>query len=225
MNRRAFLACGAAVGTTATTGCLGTVGLGDRNPNVALGKPERTADVTSEQLPYPAWGERIPDVTLPAPLAGSTVSFRAVDRPVLTTFFFTNCMTTCPVLLSTLREVQIHSVRNGYADDVRFYPITFDPERDDTAALRAELDQFNVDTDVGNWQFLRPETPARAEAVLTDEFGFTFQRQPVEDGPDMFVHLGLVLLVNADGYVERAYRGQQPDEQRIVADLEQVRAA
>lgn len=225
MNRRTFLAGGAAFGATATAGCLGTVGLGDQHPNVVLGKPKRDADVTSEQLPYPAWGERVPDVTLPAPLSNTKVSLRSLDRPILTTFFFTHCMTTCPVLLSALREVQIHSVQEEYADDVGFYPITFDPARDDAAALRAELDQFNIDTGVGNWQFLRPETEARAKAVLTDEFGFTFQKQPVEDGPDMFVHLGLVLLVNADGYVERAYRGQQPDETRLIADLQQVRAA
>jgi protein SCO1/2 len=225
MNRRTFLAGGAALGTAAVAGCLGAVGLGDRNPNVVLGKPDRTADVSSEDLPYPAWGQRVPDVTLPAPLAGESITLREVDRPFLTTFFFTNCMTTCPVLLSALREVQIHSVEEGYADSVAFYPITFDPARDDRAALRAELDQFNVDTSVGNWQFLRPENEARAKQVLTDQFGFTYQRQPVEDGPDMFVHLGLVLLVNSDGYVERAYRGQQPDEQQLIADLRRVRNA
>ena len=224
MNRRTFLASGAAFGATSTAGCLGTLGLGDQHPNTVLGQPDRNADVTSEQLPYPAWGQRVPDVTLPAPLAGTDVSFRAVDRPVLTTFVFTNCMTTCPVLLSVLREVQIHSGQEGYADDVAFYPITFDPARDDAAALRNERDQFNV-ADVDNWQFLRPETEAQAKNVVTDEFGVTFQKQPVEEGPYMFVHLALVLLVNADGYVERAYRGQQPDENRIISDLAEVRAA
>jgi protein SCO1/2 len=225
MNRRAFLAGGAALGTAATGGCLGTLGIGDRNPNVVLGKPERTADVASEDLPYPAWGQRIPDVTLPAPLAGRSVSFRDVDRPFLTTFFFANCMTTCPLLLSALREVQVHSVQEGYADGVAFYPITFDPERDDEEALRAELEQFNVDFEAGNWQFLRPEDEAHAKATVTDEFGVAFQRQRIEDGPDMFVHIGLILLVNADGYVERAYQSQQPDEKRLIDDLGRVRAA
>jgi protein SCO1/2 len=164
-------------------------------------------------------------VTLPAPLADRSVSFREVGRPFLMTFFFANCMTTCPVLLSALREVQVHSTQEEYADEVAFYPVTFDPARDDRVALRAELDQFNVDTTVGNWQFLRPENEGRAEAVVTDEFGIAFQRQPVEDGPDMFVHLGLILLVNGDGYVERAYRGQQPDEGQLIADLRRVRGA
>jgi protein SCO1/2 len=225
MNRRSFLAGGTALGVTATAGCLGTVGLGDGNPNVVLGKPDRTADVASEDLPYPAWGQRMPDVTLPAPLSNREVSLRDVDRPYLSTFVFTNCMSTCPVLLSALREVQVHSVQEGYADAVDFYPITFDPARDDEAALRAELAQFNVDTSVGNWHFLRPESEARAKAVITDELGFTYQKQEVEDGPDMFLHIGLVLLVNADGYVERAYQSQQPDEAQLIADLKAVRNA
>ncbi|WP_152041373.1 SCO family protein [Salinigranum salinum] len=225
MNRRAFLASGAAFGTAATAGCLGTVGFGDQNPNVVLGEPDRTADVASEDLPYPAWGQQVPDVTLPAPLADRSISLRDIAHPYLSTFFFANCMTTCPVLLSALREVQVHSVQEGYADAVGFYPITFDPARDDAAALRAELDQFNVDTSAGNWQFLRPEDEARAEAVVTDEFGIVFQRQEMDDGPDMFVHLGLILLVNGDGYVERAYRGQQPDEGQLIDDLRRVRGA
>jgi protein SCO1/2 len=225
MNRRSFLAGGTALGVTATAGCLGTAGLGDGNPNVVLGKPDRTADVASEDLPYPAWGQRMPDVTLPAPLSNREVSLRDVDRPYLSTFVFTNCMSTCPVLLSALREVQVHSVQEGYADAVDFYPITFDPARDDEAALRAELAQFNVDTSVGNWHFLRPESEARAKAVITDELGFTYQKQEVEDGPDMFLHIGLVLLVNADGYVERAYQSQQPDEAQLIADLKAVRNA
>jgi protein SCO1/2 len=225
MNRRSFLASGTALGAAATAGCLGTVGFGDANPDVALGAPDRTADVSSEDLPYPAWGQRVPDVTLPAPLSGQDVSLRGVDRPFLTTFVFTNCMTACPVLLSTLREVQVHSVQEGYADEVAFYPMTFDPARDDAEALRAELEQFNVDTSVENWQFLRPETEARATEVITDQFGVTFQKQEVEEGPYMFVHLSLILLVNADGYVERAYRGQQTDEGQILADLRKVRNA
>ncbi len=225
MNRRSFLASGTALGVAATAGCLGAVGFGDPNPNVALGAPDRTADVSSEDLPYPAWGQRVPDVTLPAPLSEQDVSLREVDRPFLTTFVFTNCMTACPVLLSTLREVQVHSVQEGYADEVAFYPMTFDPARDNAEALRAELQQFNVDSSVENWQFLRPETEARAKEVITDQFGVTFQKQEVDEGPYMFVHLSLILLVNADGYVERAYRGQQTDEGQIIADLRKVRNA
>ncbi|ELZ82861.1 regulatory protein PrrC, partial [Haloferax larsenii JCM 13917] len=38
-------------------------------------------------------------------------------------------------------------------------------------------------------------------------------------------HLGLVMLVNGDGYVERTYRGNEPDEQTLIDDLTALREA
>jgi protein SCO1/2 len=134
-------------------------------------------------------------------------------------------MSVCPRLVSALREVQIHSVENGYADEVGFYPITFDPERDTAATLREYAGRMNVDMDAGNWHFLRPEGRERAKAVLESEFGFAFERTHPDDMDRyMFTHIGLVLLVNADGYVERAYRGQEGTEGRYIEDLETVRS-
>jgi protein SCO1/2 len=181
--------------------------------------------VTSEALSYPAWGEQVPDVALPDPLTGERIRLREVDRPALVSFFYSNCMSICPRLVSALREVQIHSVQNDYADEVGFYPITFDPQRDTAARLREYAGKMNVDLDVGNWHFLRPDGRERAKAVLEEEFGFAFKRnQPDDGGKYMFTHIGLVLLVNADGYVERAYRDREGTEGRYIEDLERVRS-
>ncbi|MUV59052.1 protein SCO1/2 [Halogeometricum rufum] len=227
MKRRSYLRAAGLVGATGLAGCVGgsPLGLGDANPNVALGKPDRDADVSSEDLPYPAWGQQVPDVTIPAPLSGETVAVRDIEGPHFHTFFFTNCMTVCPVLISALREVQIHSIEEGYADAVSFYPVTFDPARDDAEAFREEAEQMNVDMDAGNWQFLRPDGKEAARRVVDEEFGVFFQKQENGDGPYMFAHLGLILLVNGDGYVERAYRGSEPDEQTLIEDLRRVRNA
>jgi len=217
MDRRTYLGT---LGLAATAGCLG----GGGNPNTTLGEPDRPEGVTSEALAYPAWGERIPDVTLPDPVSGESIDLRGVDRPALVSFFYSNCMSVCPRLISALREVQIHSVENGYADEVGFYPITFDPQRDTASTLREYADRMNVDRSAGNWHFLRPESRERAKRVLEEEFGFVFQRTDPEDGGKyMFNHIGLVLLVNADGYVERAYRGQEGTEERYIEDLRTVR--
>ena len=102
-HRRAFLqttaAAGAAAGGAGSGGVLG----GDGNPNVALSKPDdQPAD--SEDLPYPAWGQRVPDVTVPAPIAGEDVAVRDVDTAQFVTFFYTNCMSVCPVIVSTSRQ-------------------------------------------------------------------------------------------------------------------------
>ncbi|MFB6069316.1 MAG: SCO family protein [Halobacterium sp.] len=218
-TRRTYLRAVGAAGLAAVGGCLGS-----DNPNTTLGKPDRRDGVTSGALSYPAWGERIPDVAFPAPLAGRDVSLRDVDRPAFVTFFYSNCMSICPRLISTLREVQIHSIEHGYADEVGFYPITFDPERDTAERLRTYAEKMNVDLDAGNWHFLRPDGRKRAKDVLEGEFGFAFERtHPDSMEKYMFTHIGLVLLVNADGYVERAYRGREPSEEAFIEDLRTVR--
>jgi protein SCO1/2 len=222
MDRRTYLGTLSATALGATAGCLG---VGGGNPNTTLGEPDRPDGVTSEALSYPAWGEQVPDVALPDPLTGERIRLREVDRPALVSFFYSNCMSICPRLVSALREVQIHSVQNDYADEVGFYPITFDPQRDTAARLREYAGKMNVDLDVGNWHFLRPDGRERAKAVLEEEFGFAFKRnQPDDGGKYMFTHIGLVLLVNADGYVERAYRDREGTEGRYIEDLERVRS-
>jgi protein SCO1/2 len=219
MDRRTYLGTLSAAALGATAGCLG-----GGNPNTTLGEPDRPEGVTSEALAYPAWGEQVPDVTLPDPVTGEQVDLRGVDRPAFVSFFYSNCMSICPRLVSALREVQIHSVQNDYADEVGFYPITFDPQRDTGERLREYAGRMNVDLDVGNWHFLRPADRARAKAVLEEEFGFAFRRnRPDDGGKYMFTHIGLVLLVNADGYVERAYRDQEGTEGRYIEDLTRVR--
>lgn len=219
MHRRTYLR-GLAVGSIgAAAGCLGS-----DNPNTTLGEPDRPDGVTSEALSYPAWGEPVPDVTLPDPLSGEEITLQSVDQPMLVSFFYSNCMSVCPRLVSALREVQIHSVRNGYTDDVGLYPITFDPERDTEATLRAYAERMHVNLDAGNWHFLRPANRERARKMLESEFGFAFERTHPDDADGyMFTHIGLVLLVNADGYVERAYRGQEPQASAFIDDLETVR--
>jgi protein SCO1/2 len=230
MDRRRFLQAGGLAGVGTLAGCLG--GLGDSNPNVTLGAPERDADVTSEDLPYPGWGQQVPDVELPDPLTGESVAVRDIERPHVTTFFFSHCETVCPALVGLVRELQIHSVTEGYADQVDFYPVTFDPARDDAERLRSYADRMNVDVDTGNWHFLRPETEARAKEVVQDQFGVFFEKDPMDDGGYMFTHLGLILLVNGDGYVERAYRarleqgeGLTVSRGDVLDDLRRVRTA
>ncbi|WP_435183561.1 SCO family protein [Halobellus sp. EA9] len=223
MRRRTFLRGAAGgIGVAGAVGTAGCLGLGDANPDVALPEPDRK--YTSDELPYPAWGQRVPDVTLRAPVDGIEVSTREVETPSLLTFFYSHCNTVCPVLIQTMRSVQTHAIEEGYADAVTFLPTTFDPQRDDAERLRAYGEQMNVAMDAGNWHFLRPESTSRAESVVEGEFGVTFQRtHPEEMEMYMFAHSALTFLVNADGYVERAYRTKQPKAEAIIDDLATVR--
>lgn len=224
MNRRTFIKSTAAVPVGATAGCLDAVGLGDANPDVALAEPDRPFE--SEDVPYPAWGQRVPDVDLPVPLAGGTRSLRDLGRPGLLTFFYSHCQTVCPVLIGTLRNVQAHARTNEYADEVAFAPVTFDPARDTADRLASYSDEMNVTTGEDGWQFLRPESKERAKTVVQEQFGVDFRRTEPEDmDMYMFAHTSLTLLVNAGGYVERAYQTSTPDEQAVIDDLTALREA
>lgn len=226
MNRRGYLRTLGAT-TAATAGLAGC--LGDANPNTNLGKPEREHNMTSKQLPYLAWGERIPAVTIEDPLTGQKISIRDdVETPSLFTFIFTHCMDgVCPALISALSNVQTHSITNDYADDVTFLPITFDPARDDAEALRSFAKKLHVNLSAGNWHFLRPSSKKRAQTIVEEKFGVVFKRTASMPGMNhdgyMFIHTALTLLVNADGYVERAYRTKSPNPDKIIEDLKKLR--
>ncbi|MFW5934578.1 MAG: SCO family protein [Halolamina sp.] len=224
MDRRTFIrSTGAAAAVGATAGCLGAVGLGG-NPDVTLPEPDRPFE--SEDVPYPAWGQRVADVTLPAPIAGGSLSLRDLGEPALFTFFYSHCETVCPVLISTLRNVQAHAQENEYADEVTFAPVTFDPDRDTADRLETYAEEMNVTAAADGWRFLRPESKERAKTVVQEEFGVDFRRTEPEDMEMyMFAHTALTLLVNADGYVERAYQTSSPDQGAIVDDLSTLREA
>lgn len=253
MHRRTFLRSTGAIGAVGgLAGCLGSAGLGDSNPDVALGEPDR--EFESSDVPYPAWGEQIPDVTVPAPLENRQVSIRTVGKPRLLTFIYTSCPSVCPVLTSTMRNVQTHALNNGYGDRVEFFPLTFDPARDTADRLRQYAEKMNVDADAGNWHFLRPQSKERAKQVIQQQFGVAFQKQSPtpstessqnqtesgdghhhgtergdghhhDHGEYKFTHMSMMLLVNADGFVERAHRSKSPDEEAIISDIKTVRNA
>lgn len=212
MNRRTYLQTAAGAGFVGLAGCSGgepSEPTTTANPlvsdNTYLEAPK--LDGPAEAYPWPVHGQELPAVTLPAPLADTEVSTTGFDRPTFVTFFYTNCQTTCPILISALRNIQAEAGNEGYGADIAFLPITFDPERDDTVALESYVDQMNVDFDAGNWQFLRPEGKDAAKSVVQEQFGIRFERTyPEEMDMYMFNHRGIVLLANSDNYVERAYR-------------------
>ena len=221
MKRRALLG-GAAAVTAGTAGCLTRVF--DDGPENVVHDPQEDQIAESEALSYPAYGESMPTFSLADPVQGTTVDSGDVDRTAVYTTFFASCPAECGVLLTRLAGIQRLVAERGLDDDVVFLPITFDPERDDAAALRENADIYGVDLDADNWHYLRPETPDEAKRVVEDELGFGFERETESDrlpGYD-FAHIVVTLLVNPDGVVERAYRGENLDHNRVVDDIETV---
>lgn len=219
MQRRTVLRAGASVGATlGLAGCTGALG---GNPNTELSKP----DDYNENLPYPTWGDRMPDVSFRDPFADEQANLRSGGRPTFVTFFYTHCKTICPGLIGSLRNVQTAAVNGGYASEVQFLPVTFDPARDDAERLNAYADRMNVSLDAGDgdWRFLKPENAEAADEKINGNFAIGFEKTSQKKEGYMFNHAALVLLANADGYVERAYAGPNPDPSTLQSDLETVR--
>ncbi|PSP29055.1 SCO family protein [Halobacteriales archaeon QH_2_65_14] len=242
MRRRTFLGTAAVSAGVALAGCIGDE---DGNPNTVLGEPDREVDVDAEALAYPAYGQELPTVSLPAPLHGEEVATTEYvgEGETLVTFVFTRCPGPCPGLTAVLAHVQSTASEESYADEVALMPMSFDPEHDTDERIREFSELNGADPDADNWLFLRPETPQRAQEVVHGTFGVGFEEVPGEDGghdghdqaeqgepldpgehdDTTFVHTNLLLLVNRDGYVERTYTPQPPRPDEVLDDLEAVR--
>ncbi len=222
MRRRGLLGGVGAMATGAVAGC--TSRLFDDSPEGVVLEPQEDQMADSEALAYPAYGQELPAFELPDPLTGETIDSTDLDRAALVTGIFTFCPAECGVLLRRFVDVQQRIAETGAADEVAFLPITFDPERDDEAALRDNAESLGVDLEAGNWHYLRPETPEAAQEIVDERLGIGFERTTESerlDGYD-FNHVVVTILANPDGVVERAYRGENLDRDRVTGDLETV---
>jgi protein SCO1/2 len=241
MNRRTYLTSSALTGVAVSlSGCL-SVGPFASEPgatdDVVLETPDRYEDLReardSGALVHPIHADPLPEAEIPAPLHDREISTREFvgDRHVLMTFIFTRCPNTCQLLTQSLRQVQADSIDEGYADDVALLPTTFDPANDTPAVLEQHGEDHGVNWEADNWFYLRPDGPERAREVVDDTLGIEFQRLDDEQreerdlSDDMkFLHTTATYLANADGYVERAYTGENASTGvQLLDDVETLR--
>jgi len=226
MNRRRYLRSVSFGAGVATAGCLQSMVSGDSTDAEPILDPPNDQQYDSEDIPYPAYGQRFPNFVLPDPLRGRSVDTADIDETLLVTGFFATCPAECISLISRLTNVQAGVVDRDITDRTRFLAITFDPERDDAESLREYGERMNVDFEAGNWHFLRPQSTDRAEAVVDEKLGITFDRVGAGESDRLteydFIHLSVTFLRNPDGIVERAYRTDSPDPERVLSDVSAV---
>lgn len=224
MHRRRYLYTAATAGIVGTAGCLESLpGTGDSR--TVLEPPEQDLSEAS----HPSYDEELPESTLPDPLLGeeiSTAQFEG-ERTVLMTFIYTNCPDgMCPALTQRLRRTQEVAAEEGFADESAFLALTFDPERDTPDVLETYAGQQGVDLDAGNWHFLRPETYEEAQQVVSEQYGLPLEKRDADQYENLeyaFPHYNLILLVNDQGIVERAYpNGATIDISTVADDFETV---
>ena len=236
MDRRTFLAGAGAAAAVGLAGCLDSVfgGSPGATDDVVLDEPEyyddprESLEETDFQHP-PIHADELPEATVPDALSGREISTREYvgDRHVVLTFIFARCTMVCPGLTAALAQVQANALEEGYADELAFMPMTFDPGHDEPDVLESFSEDVGAVPEEEGWHFLRPESEQRAQTVVQDRFGVLFDWVPEEEREMenmAYTHTSTIILANADGYVERGYAGDAvPNGAGLLDDIETLR--
>ena len=136
-------------------------------------------------------------------------------NPVLVLMFFGSCRTACPVLLGDIARVDAALPAEARAR-TRVVLVTFDPENDTPARLRALANERRMDTT--RWTLLsgRPQDIRALATVLGVQYTRT--------GNGMFDHSNVITLLDRDGVVRTRLEGlAAPNAPLVQATVEAAR--
>ena len=133
---------------------------------------------------------------LEVPLADQNgVDFQLGDRrgkPLLITMFYSNCEFVCPRIIEALKRTE-EGLTPVERARVPVVVVTFDPARDDSAALKVVVEQHHLDPD--RWAVAR--TDLRHVRKLAATLGIQYRALPSGD----FNHTSVLILLDADGRI------------------------
>ena len=109
-------------------------------------------------------------------------------KPVMISMFYSSCQFVCPRIVEALKRTE-----EGLAIKVPVLMVSFDPVRDDTAALKAMADERHIDAK--RWTLAR--TDARNVRKLAAMLGIQYRELPSGE----FNHSSVIILLDAEGRV------------------------
>ena len=111
-------------------------------------------------------------------------------HPVIVTMFYGSCPIACPLLVTRIREIEAALPEEARAE-LRVLVVSFDPEHDTPAALRAIAARRGLE--LGRWKLATgPDDDVRQLAAA---LGITYHRLP-EGG---FTHSSVLTVLDRDG--------------------------
>ncbi|MDI3341241.1 MAG: SCO family protein [Sphaerobacter sp.] len=135
---------------------------------------------------------------------------------VLYDFTYLSCPSPCARTTEVMRQVQERLAREPAAEpEVRLITISFDPERDSPAALRAAAEAAGADP--ARWRFATG-APELMKLIVGAGFNVFYERNP--DGSFRFDPT--LVLVDGWGIVRAEYRVGPPPAEQIVNDIRLV---
>ena len=109
-------------------------------------------------------------------------------KPVMISMFYSSCQFVCPRIVEALKRTEENLVTK-----VPILMVSFDPARDDTAALKAMADERHIDSKF--WTLAR--TDARNVRKLAAILGIQYRE--LDSGE--FNHSSVIILLDAEGRV------------------------
>ena len=113
-------------------------------------------------------------------------------QPVLITMFYTSCEFVCPRIVEGLKRTEDGLVAGGNGR-LPVLMVTFDPSRDDAAALKHAADERHLDDPVWTLARTDPRNVRKLAAVL----GIQYRQLPSGD----FNHTSVLILLDAEGRI------------------------
>lgn len=127
---------------------------------------------------------------------GATVQLPEPGRAMLVEFVYTSCPTICVALGQSFAQIQDRLAALDERRAPRLLSISFDPDRDDAAALRSYAEAHGADP--ARWRVAAPLEPSDL-ARLLEAFGVVV----IPDGEGGFVHNAALHLIDASGRLVR----------------------
>ena len=124
-------------------------------------------------------------------------------EPVIVSMFYASCPHVCPMLISTIRQIE-KQLPEAVRDDVNVLLVSVDPDRDTPAELRELAERHDVNRD--GWTLAR--TSGQQTRALAAVLGIKYKQLP--DGE--FNHTTEIILLDAQGReIARSNRLGAPD--------------
>jgi protein SCO1/2 len=143
-------------------------------------------------------------------------SFRLASlrgRPQIVAMFFTSCQNACPITVSDMKRIEA-ALPDELRARVGFTLVSFDPERDTTAALHAY--RLRRGLDPARWTLLRGEPADVAE--LASRVGMKFKN----GARGQFAHANIITVLDAEGEIVRQQLGLNQSIDETVATVRQM---
>jgi len=139
-----------------------------------------------------------------------------VGAPMAVSFFFTRCPqpNMCPLITSTMTQLQRKVEQAGLSEKVRLILISYDPGYDTPSRLQKYAEGYGFKFD--NGMMLRPKT--EEYMALLGEMGIDIAPEP--DGN--IGHFIELILIDKKGRYVRDYTGAIWDNDAVLADLRKL---